>query len=605
MKMNFNSYLQKILQAQTPKTGISGVNNRNEEILSKLSLFTEASAEELANIDMEKLLEAENAEEALGENATAEDKVLAEMVKALMELDGVQSAADADGDGKLSAEEATAFLNDVIGKDGDISSLTMEDIDTAIEELGIDLQEVAEETIEEVLNEDKIEEIEEAEEIKPAASTKPSSSAGGASGAAGGSYNGASAAVNAKSKAETIEEIEQQISDKNAEIDDVEAEAEAQIKEQEEQKEAAMKQAGVSEEEYKAYQEKEQELENKISDKEDEITSHKDTISNNEATISSNKNYIGNIEAQISANQSSMGGISDEDENASDRKAALQSKIDNLNQEKDAKEAENKKLEDKNKEEQKAIDLAEKQKTALEQQKAELLETTLDASKGFGQGMPASESDKLKANIAEFDEQNSQIRQDKEEKVASLRSDIQDLNVQLQDAKEEEERNKFLRENSPNDAQSILDLADSFNGKTQAEMREIMQAAGYRFDDGLWCADFVSFIAGQTIGEENLADWYKDCNRAGCTSIMNAAKENGAFIDKNNLQAGDAILFDWDGAPDSEHIGYVVNVVRNDDGSIAYYETIEGNTSGDNAGSQVAYKKRYPNNVLGGANLRA
>lgn len=132
-----------------------------------------------------------------------------------------------------------------------------------------------------------------------------------------------------------------------------------------------------------------------------------------------------------------------------------------------------------------------------------------------------------------------------------------------------------------------------------------MQAAGYRFDDGLWCADFVSFIAGQTIGEENLADWYKDCNRAGCTSIMNAAKENGAFIDKNNLQAGDAILFDWDGAPDSEHIGYVVDVIYNDDGSVAYYETIEGNTSGDNAGSQVAYKKRYPNNVLGGANLRA
>ena len=63
-----------------------------------------------------------------------------------------------------------------------------------------------------------------------------------------------------------------------------------------------------------------------------------------------------------------------------------------------------------------------------------------------------------------------------------------------------------------------------------------MRNAGYQFDDGAWCADFVSYIASQTIGEDNLADWYKNCNDNIVTKLARFHIEFEAvhpFIDGN------------------------------------------------------------------------
>jgi hypothetical protein len=156
----------------------------------------------------------------------------------------------------------------------------------------------------------------------------------------------------------------------------------------------------------------------------------------------------------------------------------------------------------------------------------------------------------------------------------------------------------MLKDNSFLEGSSVLDMASEFEGKTQEEMKQIMKDAGYQFDEGFWCADFVSFIAGSTLGEENLPDWYTNTNRASCQSVYDAAANAGALVDASEVQPGDLVIFDWNGDGHAQHIGYVVAV--NDDGSIT---TVEGNTSGNASSSQVSQKTRQTSSIKGYARL--
>ena len=136
--------------------------------------------------------------------------------------------------------------------------------------------------------------------------------------------------------------------------------------------------------------------------------------------------------------------------------------------------------------------------------------------------------------------------------------------------------------NSEN-AQAVLSFASKYEGKSQGEMSGIMSGAGYQFDYGAWCADFVYFVLGSTMGG-NLPDWYKNCsNKAYCPTIDAAGKAAGAKVGINQAQPGDLVLFDWDGDGVADHIGILVD--RGDGQTIT---TIEGNTSGAGGGSCVS-----------------
>lgn len=593
--LNFNSYLLKKIALEGSSFGVLTPNKYDQ--YQNVSTFDSATLEDLKNIDIEKLLNSDDALDAVDGNATADQKALAEMVKAFLEVDGVQKAADADGNGELDAAEALEFLQSAMAFDGDLTTLTMDDLDKVVQSLKIDLGEVIDDAINESLGLDDVDKNNKLDQTNSANGAGSTGSAGGGSYSSGGvgSSSGSTSKTAQKSTEETVAEIEQKIQEKEGEITAAEEEADAQIQEQEDAKKKAMEQAGVSEQEYQAYKEKEQEIENNIKETDKEIDEHNKTISDNEATIASNNNYIGSIDSEISNNETALGSVTGDDDSAASKKASIQEKISTLKEKKASIEEENKKLEDKNAQEKQAIETAEAKKQQLETQKQELLSKTLQDSEGFAKGIQSSEAvGKIKEQIATYDTKISEIRSQKQEKVAGLRSEIQELNTQLQDAKQKEERDGFLKENSFLAGEDVLELAKQFEGKTQDEMREIMRQAGYQFDDGAWCADFVSFIAGQTIGEENLPDWYKNCNRAYCPDIMNNAKANGAFVSEDQAQAGDAILFDWDGDGNADHIGYVTKV--NGDGTV---ETIEGNTSGNNAGSQVASKSRNRANILG------
>lgn len=593
--LNFNSYLLKKIALEGSSFGVLTPNKYDQ--YQNVSTFDSATLEDLKNIDIEKLLKSDDALDAVDGNATSDQKALAEMVKAFLEVDGVQKAADADGNGELDATEALEFLKSSMAFDGDLTSLTMDDLDKVVQSLKIDLNDVINDAINESLGLDDEVEKGKLEQTNSANGAGSTGSAGGGSYSSGGvgSSSGSTSKTAQKSTEETVAEIEQKIQEKEGEITTAEEEADAQIQEQEDAKKKAMEQAGVSEKEYQAYKEKEEKIEASIKETDKEIDEHNKTISDNEATIASNNNYIGSIESEISNNETALGAVTGDDDSAASKKASIQEKITNLKEKKASIEEENKKLEDKNAQEKQAIQTAETKKQQLETQKQELLSKTLQDSEGFAKGIQSSEAvGKIKEQIATYDTKIAEIRSQKQEKVAGLRSEIQELNTQLQDAKQKEDRDGFLKENSFLAGEDVLELAKQFEGKTQDEMREIMRQAGYQFDNGAWCADFVSFIASQTIGEENLPDWYKNCNRAYCPDIQNNAKANGAFVGEDQAQPGDAVLFDWDGDGSADHIGYVTKV--NGDGTV---ETIEGNTSGNNAGSQVASKSRNRSNILG------
>lgn len=137
---------------------------------------------------------------------------------------------------------------------------------------------------------------------------------------------------------------------------------------------------------------------------------------------------------------------------------------------------------------------------------------------------------------------------------------------------------------SSGSASGIAKYALQYNGKTQAEMQSIMTKKGYRFDWGVWCADFVTFCTREVYGENALSGC---SNTASCWGIGTWAQKNGILMDSrrgstvdvNKLKPGDYILYNASGG-EWYHIGIVTGV--NSDGTV---NTIEGNTTGGNCAS--------------------
>lgn len=85
----------------------------------------------------------------------------------------------------------------------------------------------------------------------------------------------------------------------------------------------------------------------------------------------------------------------------------------------------------------------------------------------------------------------------------------------------------------------------------------------------------------------------KNCsNKAYCPTLK--ASGEGHQVSAEEAQAGDIVLFDWDGDGSADHVGLFVD---NGDGSTSI-TTIEGNTGGTSS-SCVAEKARDRGTVLG------
>ena len=100
--MNFNDFILKKVALSSVKQGsFDTLTSSIKEQIQNISLFNSASFKDLENIDIEKLLAADDIESVLGEDATSEQKALAQVIKALLEVDGIKESADADNSGKI------------------------------------------------------------------------------------------------------------------------------------------------------------------------------------------------------------------------------------------------------------------------------------------------------------------------------------------------------------------------------------------------------------------------------------------------------------------------------------------------------------------------
>jgi hypothetical protein len=138
-----------------------------------------------------------------------------------------------------------------------------------------------------------------------------------------------------------------------------------------------------------------------------------------------------------------------------------------------------------------------------------------------------------------------------------------------------------------------------------------------KIGDSNWCAAFVSWCAEQvgndsvpcfmnviSTDEKSGVGQYAADGRFMLTMDVSkfekgvglndkAKKYEGYFNPDYAPQSGDVVFFRWD--DDDYHVGLVLFADPNSD----YIYTIEGNTSGENSGSQVAVKRRHKSYIFG------
>ena len=131
-------------------------------------------------------------------------------------------------------------------------------------------------------------------------------------------------------------------------------------------------------------------------------------------------------------------------------------------------------------------------------------------------------------------------------------------------------------------SRDLISLAESHLGEDGATFWDWYFGGGYvNGGQTPWCACFVSWCLDQLgVGCEGIPSAY-------VPGIQAAAAGAGKALSPADAQAGDVVIFDWNGNGTGDHIGFCV---ANHDG---WMDTVEGNVS-----NSVGRRTRYHSNVL-------
>lgn len=110
------------------------------------------------------------------------------------------------------------------------------------------------------------------------------------------------------------------------------------------------------------------------------------------------------------------------------------------------------------------------------------------------------------------------------------------------------------------------------------------EAFGWSGGDAPFCATGVTWALKKTNTKCNYFPNPVAFDRRDIGVIGNR------WVDRNSLQAGDVVSFDWDGDNGGDHVGFVVEVLGS-----GTYRTIEFNVS-----NKVDYRTRYASQIIGG-----
>jgi len=128
-------------------------------------------------------------------------------------------------------------------------------------------------------------------------------------------------------------------------------------------------------------------------------------------------------------------------------------------------------------------------------------------------------------------------------------------------------------------------------GYTETGNNDTMYGKWYGLNNQPWCAMFVSWCYAQAEQVEKIAASTKK-GFASCDAGLKWFVKKNKLVPTGQAQSGDIVFFQFDTDAEPDHVGIVIK----NDGK-KYLWCIEGNTAGDNKGSQsngdgVYLKKR-------------
>lgn len=556
--LNITNYLMKRLQ---------GVNNNvlsnnslfgAKTVQTGASIFSNIETSNLENFDYEAALNALSNGKADSINETA-NQPLSDIFKGLMSNDTVQGLADIDGDGVVSSSEAKTFMEGMAGLDGDVESLSQEDIDALIDSMGTTTESQLEKLVEEAIKGvedalDKQREVAEQTASMPAmvGNASPASSTSSANRTNSSTPSSTSSRSASKSKTKTAEdEVEELRKQREQIINDADKKIESKQKEKDNLVSNNTKISTELKSEYSTQQKTLSDIQSKKSDYESKLSTHKGKLSDIDADIAAlegEKSTLktNNKDSKInSENKSRLSELKKSISAKKEKKANLEEKIKN-------DESKIKELEKKEKAQQKVVK---------------------DVEKQIGESDP-----KLKAKMDKLTAAIDKLKTEKTSDVAEI-----DKKIKTKETEQKKEAKKAgeSKGKASNDIGSgLVKLASKYMGLNEKD-------GSYKlFTNGRtesWCADFVTYVVKE-YAKENGMSVSKGFGSPAVSNLMSWAQSKGVFdntskmsnnqklsYSQNNLSVGDVIIWKSNGA---SHTGIVKSI--NKDGT---FTTVEGNSS--------------------------
>ncbi len=556
---NITNYLMKRLQ---------GVNNNvlsnnslfgAKNVQTSASIFGDIEASNLENFDYEAALNALSNGKADSINETA-NQPLSDIFKGLMSNDTVQGLADIDGDGVVSSSEAKTFIEGMAGLDGDVESLSQEDIDALIDSMGTTTESQLAKLVEEAIKGvedalDKQREVAAQTASMPAmvGNASPASSTSSANRTNSSTPSSSTSSRSAsKSKTKTAEdEVEELRKQREQIINDADKKIESKQKEKDNLVSNNTKISTELKSEYSTQQKTLSDIQSKKSDYESKLSTHKGKLSDIDADIAAlegEKSTLktDNKDSKInSENKSRLSELKKSISAKKEKKANLEEKIKN-------DESKIKELEKKEKAQQKVVK---------------------DVEKQIGEADP-----KLKAKMDKLTAAIDKLKTEKTSDVAEI-----DKKIKTKETEQKKEAKKAgeSKGKASNDIGSgLVKLASKYMGLNEKD-------GSYKlFTNGRtesWCADFVTYVVKE-YAKENGMSVSKGFGSPAVSNLMSWAQSKGVFdntskmsnnqklsYSQNNLSVGDVIIWKSNGA---SHTGIVKSI--NKDGT---FTTVEGNSS--------------------------
>ncbi len=319
--------------------------------------------------------------------------------------------------------------------------------------------------------------------------------------------------------------------------------------------------------------EKKQEIEaveQQIASKDAEIASGEAALSQAQTNESNAQNTVSNLESNLSSLQASASGAQGE------QKAAVQNNISQAQSQLEEAKQKQEEAKQATQEAQENLERLKEEKAALEEQLAALQndpENGMAALEGQVSNLCETnpQLQTLKQNYDNSKEKlqqtQSQMTQQAKAELETSQQNLDEVNTALAKVNDQKDTQKL----NPNG--NIIEYAKQFLGLDEKGVERMLNN-GVDFPDGLWCSAFATQMMKDSIGINNLPDWYLKANTNSCSEVYAAAQNNNAaFKDTQQAQAGDLIFFNTKRG-NCRHTGIVTKV---EDG---YVYTIEGNTSG-------------------------